>query len=174
VVVRLRDSKGLHDIARLLAMPGREMTAVDLAGDEHRPTAGRVATVSELGLAVEGDAGEALDSKARAEYRARLADLEEEIADAMTANDPVRASRARQETDFLLRELGAAVGLGRHPRRARDPAERRRKAVTWRIREAINRIEAVHPRLGQHLRRSLRTGRFCVYKPPEATNWQLR
>lgn len=174
VVVRLRDSKGLRDIARLLAMPGREVAAVDLVGGEHRNAAGRVETATVLGLGVEGDAGEALDSRARSEYRARLADLEEEVADAEVANDPERATRARRERDFLLAELGAAVGLGGHPRRALDPAERRRKAVTWRIRDAINHIEAVHPRLGQHLRRSLRTGRFCVYKPPETTSWQLR
>jgi predicted ATPase len=173
VVVRLKDSKGLRDIARLLSMPGREVAAVDLASGELIDSARRVATVGELGLRVEGDVGEALDAEARAQYRSRLADLEDEISQADVNNDPERASRAREEREFLLTELGAAVGLGGRARRALDPAERARKAVTWRIRDAISHIEAAHADLGRHLRRSVRTGSFCVYDPPEPTDWHL-
>jgi hypothetical protein len=43
--------------------------------------------------------------------------------------------------------------------------------VTWRIRDALARIEAVHPELGQHLRRSVRTGTFCVYAPNDPVDW---
>ena len=88
-------------------------------------------------------------------------------------NDPERASRAREEREFILAELGAAVGLGGRVRRVLDPAERARKAVTGRIRDAISHIEAQHPQLGRHLRRSVRTGSFCVYDPPEPTAWRL-
>jgi hypothetical protein len=129
--------------------------------------------VSELGLGIEGDAGEALDAEARAQYRSRLADLEEDINEAEAHNDPERASRARNEREFLLSELGAAVGLGGHALRVLDPAERARNAVTGRIRDAINHIETAHPQLGRHLRRSICTGSFCVYEPPETTSWRL-
>jgi hypothetical protein len=173
VVARLRDSKGLRDIARLLGTPGREVAAVDLAGGELVDIARRAATVGDLGLSVEGDAGEALDAEARAQYRVRLSDLEEEISEADADNDPEKASRAREEREFLLAELGAAVGLGGRARRVFDPAERARKAVTGRIRDAISHIETAHPQLGRHLRRSVRTGSFCVYDPPEATDWRL-
>ena len=54
-----------------------------------------------------------------------------------------------------------------------DPAERARKAVTGRIRDTVSNIETVHPPLGRHLRRALRTGSFCVYDPPEAITWRL-
>jgi hypothetical protein len=94
--------------------------------------------VSEHGLGIEGDAGEALDAEARAQYRSRLADLEEDINEAEAHNDPERASRARREREILLSELGAAVGLGGHARRVLDPAERAPKAVTGRIRDAKN------------------------------------
>jgi adenylate cyclase len=173
VVVRLKDSKGLRDIARLLATPGHEVAAVDLAAGAH-PDSGRAAsTIADLGLAVEADAGEALDAQARAQYRSRFADLEEEISEAEANNDPERASRAREEREFLLAELGAAVGLGGRPRRLLDPAERARKAVTWRVHEAIGHIEKIHQALGTHLRRSVRTGSFCVYDPAEPTDWRL-
>jgi non-specific serine/threonine protein kinase len=173
VVARLRDSKGLRDIAQLLAAPGREVAAVDLASGELVEIVRRAPTVGELGLGVEGSVGEALDGEARAQYRARLSDLEEEISEAQANNDPERASRAREEREFLLAELGAAVGLGGRARRVLDPAERARKAVTGRIRDAISHIETAHPDLGRHLRRSVRTGSFCVYDPTERTPWQL-
>ena len=44
-------------------------------------------------------------------------------------------------------------------------AERARKAVTARIRDAIRRIGAAHPDLGAHLDRTVRTGTTCRYDP---------
>ena len=173
VVVRVKDTKGVRDIVRLLAMPRNGVAAIDLLSDEHRRASGGRAVVKELGLGIEADVGEALDAEARAQYRSRLYDLEEEINEAEAHHDPERASRAREEREFLLGELGAAVGLGGRPRRALDPTERARKAVTGRIRDAIGHIELVHPQLGRHLRRSIRTGSFCVYDPPEPTPWRL-
>jgi predicted ATPase len=172
-VVRVRDTKGVRDIARLLAAPRRRFAAVDLLGNQGRRVSRGVAAIKELGLTLEGDVGEALDAAARAQYRARLSDLEDEINEAEANNDPERTSRAREEREFILAELGAAVGLGGRARRVLDPAERARKAVTGRIRDAISHIEAAHPPLGRHLRRSVRTGSFCVYDPPEPTDWLL-
>jgi predicted ATPase len=174
VVVRLKDSKGLRDLAQLLGMPGREVAAVELASGGRIGSPRRAAALGEFGLGVEGDVGEALDAQARAQYGARLADLEDDVSQAEANNDPERASRAREEREFLLTELGAALGLGGRARRALDPAERARKAVTWRTRDAISHIEAAHADLGRHLRRSVRTGSFCVYAPPEPTGWHLR
>lgn len=173
-VVRLKDAKGLHDLARLIAAPGTEIAAVDLAGVATPVASSRNRADAGLELGVEGDAGEVLDERARGEYRQRLVDLDAELADAEDANDPERASRLRQERSFLIDELGAAVGLTGRSRRTLDPAERARKAVTWRLRDAIGRIEAVHAELGRHLRRSVRTGAFCVYDPAVPTAWSMR
>jgi hypothetical protein len=174
-VVRLKDSKGLRDLARLLSSPGAEIAAVDLAAVATPVPAGRGArAAAELELAAEGDAGEVLDERARAEYRERLIDLETEVADAEASNDPERASRARQEREFIIDELGAAVGLMGKGRRALDPAERARKAVTWRLRDTIGRIAAADADLGRHLRHSIRTGAFCVYDPAVPTRWSTR
>ena len=173
VVARLRDSKGLRDIAQLLRTPCRDVASIDLYSRDAIGVPRGRATVAELGLGIEGDAGEALDTEARSQYRARLADLDDEISDADASNDPERASRAREEREFLLSELGAAFGLGGRARRLLDPAERARKAVTGRIRDALSHIEAAHPGLGRHLRRSVRTGSFCVYDPAEPAGWRL-
>jgi hypothetical protein len=173
-VVRLRDSKGLRDIARLLACPGRELAAVDLAASvQPGILAARYGTQAESGLGLQADAGPLLDAQARHEYRERLKEVEGELAEAAADNDPERAAQAHRERDLLLSQLGAAVGLGGRQRASLDPAERARKAVTGRIREAIGHIEVVHSELGHHLRRSIRTGTFCAYDPPAPTVWVL-
>jgi hypothetical protein len=167
---RLRDSKGLRDIARLITAHGTEIAAVDLIA-ARTPSAGRVSGLPDEGFGIEGDAGEVLDAEAREQYRSRLIELDAEVDDASAANDPVRAERARDEREFLLAELRSSIGLHGRTRRAIDPSERARKAVTWRIRDAISRAEVVHPAFGRHLRRSVRTGSFCAYDPPDPTSW---
>jgi tetratricopeptide (TPR) repeat protein len=166
--VRVKDAKGLHDLVTLLRRPGLEVAALDLATE--RGVGGRMADGD---LGVPGHAGELLDDDARASYKARLDELDEEIAAADDLGDPVRAERARQEREAIVDQLTAAYGLGGRPRRAGDPAERARTTVTRRIRDAIGRIEAVHPQLGLHLRNSVRTGAFCSYVPEHPVTWEL-
>jgi hypothetical protein len=165
VTVRMRDAKGLADLAALLAAPEREIAAADLiaAGG-----AGRTAK-ADLGLG----ADEVLDPTARRQIRGRLADLADEIAEAESWNDPEREARARTERDVLLHELASATGPGGRARLLGDQSERARKAVTARIRDSIGRIDAVHPALGAHLRASVTTGTRCAYSPPAPVHWQL-
>ena len=170
--VRLKDTKGFHDLARLLVAAGTEVAAVALVG-VHSPGARSLGGIADQGFGIESDAGGMLDPEAREQYRSRLQDLESELEDAAASHDPVREERARDERAFLLAELRSSVGLHGRTRRAIDPAERARKAVTWRIRDAIARAEAAHPPFGRHLRRSVRTGTLCVYDPPEPTRWTL-
>src|SRR5690606_12695534 len=124
--VHLPDLKGLHDLARLLAAPGEEVHCLELAagpaatGDAPR---GRAAAGD---LSVQGDAGEILDDRARAEYKRRIEELREEAELAAAANDTGRAERARAELEAITDALTAAFGLGGRPRRAGDPAERAR------------------------------------------------
>jgi hypothetical protein len=172
---RLKDSKGLRYLARLLAAPGRELHALDLVTDE-RPLARHDRAV-EPGLVASrpGDAGEVIDARAKAEYRRRLAQLEEELEEARTFGDAERAARAEEERDFLVAELASALGLHGRTRRAASPSERARVSVTRAIRAAIARIRAHSDALGEHLERTIRTGTFCSYMPdPHAPiDWQL-
>jgi len=155
--VLLPDLKGFGDIQRLLARSGEEIHCLDLA--ERVP--------SEHG----GD--EVLDDKARAAIKARLRDLQNEIAEAEDHNDIGRTERLRAEFDMLVETLSRALGLGGRSRRLGSLAERARTTVTWRIRHAVRRIEAAHPDLGRHFAHSLRTGTFCSYSPEHAVAWRL-
>ena len=166
--VRIKDAKGLRDLARLLAAPGRELHVLDLAGRRGGANEGGASQADPAG----GDLGDLLDARARAEYRRRLAELDDELEDAEACADPVRADSARAELDFLAAELAAALGLGGRPRRAGDPAERARKAISGRIRLTIGRIEHEHATLGRHLRNAVRTGTYCAYEPETPTTWR--
>jgi hypothetical protein len=171
---RLRDSKGLRYLARLLSAPGEELHALELVRPdvvEAREAPG------ETGLEVGGlgDAGELLDRQAKAAYRQRIVELEEEIEQAESWNDPERAAAGREELEFIARELAAAVGLGGRDRRAASATERARVNVTRAIKSALSRIETQSPALGAHLDRTIRTGTFCSYKPDPRLpiTWQL-
>jgi tetratricopeptide (TPR) repeat protein len=151
--VRLKDSRGQQILARLLAEPEREFHVRDLAG----------AAGSEA--ADVGDGGELLDEQARKQYGQRLTELRAEQEEAESFGDRGRAARAREELEFLTAELARAVGLGGRARRAGSASERARVAVQRRIRDAIQRIEANAPAVGQHLAATVHTGSFCVYRP---------
>ncbi len=160
---RLRDAKGLRDLAVLLANPDGEVHALDLVAATEGHARGE--------RAADPDIGPALDARARAAYEQRIRDLTESIEDAEDANDIGRAARLDEERAALLRELGAALGLSGRARSQSSDAERARKAVTMRIRDAIGRIDRELPALGSHLRNSVRTGIFCSYRPEQPVEW---
>jgi tetratricopeptide (TPR) repeat protein len=161
---RLKDSKGLRHLAVLLDAPGREIHALELATavEGHAPV--RAPSEAELRTGA-GDAAEILDERAKAEYVRRLRELEPELAEAEEWHDPVRASRLRQEIDFLESQLAAAVGLGGRDRATTSNAERARVNVTRAIKSALERIGEHSPNLGRHLAATIRTGTFCIYQP---------
>lgn len=155
---RLKDTLGLQYLARLVAAPGRELHVLELA-------AGAGPDAAEAAIVNHGDAGELLDDEARNEYRRRLEDLRETLAEAESFGDSARASRAREELDFLAAELGRAVGLGGRSRRAGSAAERARSAVQRRIKNALERLGEASPALGKFLSVAVRTGNYCSFRP---------
>jgi tetratricopeptide (TPR) repeat protein len=181
-VALLKDAKGLRYLARLLADPGREFHAADL--EAAASAAARPAPPGVLGRAGSGelqvrpdlgDAGELLDAKAKAAYKARLDELQAELNEAERFNDTGRAAKAGAERDFLVDELARAVGLGGRDRRAASHAERARLNVTRAIRAAMANLARANPSLGRHLAATIRTGRYCSYTPdPRAPiTWEL-
>lgn len=175
VTVRLRDSKGLHDIAALLARPGREVHVFDLVAATDGAAVGPGVPARARGAvtAAGGVRDPLLDARARDAYRERLVELRDELAEAEEFGDVARADRARAEADALTDQLAAAFGLGGRARTAAEPAERARKAVAQRVRNVLRRLDAEHPRLGGHLAHSLRLGAFCSYRPERPTSWTL-
>jgi len=164
---RLRDTKGLHQIAALLRQPGRELHALDLVavqpGEDEAPRPPG------------GDAGPILDAQAKAQYRERLEELADELQEAERFNHRVRLARATEERAALARELAGAVGLGGRDRKAASDAERARVNVTRSVKAALERIGEHSPALGRHLEATLRTGQFCSYVPDPRVlvRWEL-
>lgn len=164
---RLRDSKGLRYLARLLADPGRELHVLDLVALESGGSDAAASAMREPNaeFAGAGDAGALLDERAKASYRRRLAEIDEDIEEARAVGDDERAAQAEVERDLLVRELARAVGLGGRDRRAGAASERARSAVTRAIRHAMARIREHDAPLGAHLERAVRTGSYCAYRP---------
>ncbi|HEY8431434.1 MAG TPA: hypothetical protein VIL20_23800, partial [Sandaracinaceae bacterium] len=144
----VKDNKAMRMLARLVAEPGRELHALDLAGALDA-----------------GDAGEAIDAEAREAYRARVRALRDEIEEASAWNDAGRRERAEAELAAIEAELARALGLGGRARRAGAAVERARVNVQRRLRAAIDRIAEACPGLGRPLSRSVRTGTYCSYEP---------
>ena len=174
-VVRVKDAKGLHYIAYLLANPGRQVLACELAAAgvalcNQRASMDRGGTAADL-----GDAGALLDAKARAEYQRRIGELREELAEAVQLNDGCRAARLRFELESLCDQIVAAVGLGGRNRKAASHSERARLMVTKAIKATIAKMRASDASLGRYFATSIKTGNCCAYDPDNSPSiaWQL-
>jgi tetratricopeptide (TPR) repeat protein len=174
MTTRLRDAKGLGYLAYLLAHPGERIHVLDLVtmveggaaaeGSAARPRARGQADDIETVRGL-GDAGPALDLRARAEYKRRLGELHAELEEAEGFNDAGHAERIRGEIEFLGAELSAAVGIGGRGRKTAAHAERTRQTVSKSIRAIIKKIRHRDRSLGHHLGTCIKTGYFCAYLP---------
>ena len=107
--LRLRDAKGLHYLAALLAAPGIPIPAVELAGGERGKMAG---------------------------IWRRAQDLRQELAEARANNDPELVARIRQQLDALATAAQtASTNSGAARERARINVTRAIKAALGRIAE---------------------------------------
>jgi non-specific serine/threonine protein kinase len=169
--IHLNDGRGVRLLALLLERPGIDVHSLDLVaavdgaavmrgGIEH---SGGQETAGSFG--VQGGAGPALDATAKAEYRGRVAALEEQLAGAEARRDEGAAQRVQAELAFVRRELSTAVGMGGRDRETGSHAERARINVTRAVRAAIKRIAGYDAPLGAELQQGVRTGTFCVYAP---------
>jgi hypothetical protein len=177
---RLKDAKGIAYIAFLLAHPGERIhvheliARVDGAADPGSTAVAEGSTEVYLTHDL-GDAGEALDRHAQADYRHRLRELAEELAETERLNDVGRAESIRRELDFLSEELSESVGIGGHARKAAAHAERARGTVRKNIRSVLEKIRKEDASLGRYFTTSIKTGYYCAYLPdPERKiSWHL-
>lgn len=152
--VTIGDSLGVRYLATLLSNPGAEISVLDLA--QQQPP-GRTAA---------DPAGqELLDADARRAYRHRITELQQQIDEAESGSDPIRAEAARSELDWLLTELGHATGLAGRSRAFPTEAERARSSVQKAIRRALVRIGAADPEIRAYLEATIVTGIRCSYRP---------
>jgi tetratricopeptide (TPR) repeat protein len=152
-VVRVKHSRGMGILARLVERPGDEVHVLTLGSDE--PSAS----------VAENDAGEMLDQRAHQSYRERLADLEQEIAEAERHGDVGRLPKLQRERAALGEELRRAVGLGGRVRRSGSATERARVNVQRRVKDAIARITELDAGLGRFFESAVSTGTFCRFRP---------
>ncbi|MEV0582114.1 hypothetical protein [Nonomuraea sp. NPDC050310] len=142
-------SVGMGYLATLLANPGREIRAADLAGG------------SEDGVTNQP----LLDGQAERTYKERLNELESDIEELEAMYDTERATALRAERDWLIAELAAATGLGGRVRSFTGSDERARIAVGKAIRRALARIAEADPVIGAELKAGVHTGLRCSYRP---------
>lgn len=185
--LRLKDAKGLGYLAYLLAHPGERIHVHDLVlvieGSAAR-TAGSGASAKSVGAVSEsnlnivrelGDAGAALDGRARTEYRDTLRELRAELEQAEDFNDSGRAEHIRREIDAIERELSSSAAIGGRDRVSAAHIERARSMVSKRIRATLAKIGDKDRSLASHFAASIKTGYFCAYlpEPDSKISWQL-
>jgi TolB-like protein len=152
--VLLPEVKGFFDIAELVAHPEKEVHCAEL-----------------MGSILTGGAEVLIDETAKKQYQARILEIQQDLDEAEMNNDSAVSARLQEEYENLLSHLSSSLGLRNKSRNAGDPVEKARSAVTWRIRNAIRKIENAHPELGKHLSISIQTGTFCRYKPEKEFIW---
>ena len=180
--VQVSHSAGLQYIVGLLRRPREEFHTTTMSSEQWVPAPVGTQRVSPRGLPEEVlDAGlhplriEAdelqIDARTKREIQDRLKILQEGLAQAEARGDQASVADLREESDALSKYLRGAIGRGGRVRPVPGPGEKSRQSVTQAIRRSLRTIETVHPELGQHLRRSLRTGTFCSYNPDPQLSW---
>lgn len=158
--VTLEHRVGLLHLAVLLANPRHEIDAVDL-----------VSGLSVLGgSARAGSVQPVLDQLARRQYQLRLTQLDGVIDAADSGGDQDQGESARAEREWLRSELTSAAGLGGRTRPIADSKERARLAVGKSIRRTVQHVAEADAMIGDHLRRTVRTGVKCSCWPEVARN----
>lgn len=156
VSMRMAEVKGLNDLVKLLSKPEESFHCMDLFG-------GGVISGTE----------KVFDDKAKRSYQKRIHELREEIREAEENNDSHQLSSLQEEYNALVEHLETSLGLNGKIRNANDDLDKVRSAVTWRIRNTIQKISKQHPALGRHLAASVKTGVFSSYRPEKPVRWRL-
>jgi hypothetical protein len=175
---------GLVFVANLLQHPDRDFHVVQLVALLPSARANPAEAVyiprsekERLGMHVVSgtDSNPLLDPTAKAEYRRRIEELRAAMDEAKAFNDTARAADLEKELEFIALELSRAVGAGGRDRKHRAEDERARVNVTNAIRTLTTKIAKEHAALGRYLRLTIKTGRFCSYRPdPRSTpRWRF-
>jgi hypothetical protein len=152
--VLITEVKGLNDLAKMLGHPEKQFHCTEL-----------------MGSGLEAVAEPVFDERAKRSYQKKILELQEEIRWSESNNDLQRSSYLHEEYDQIVDHLTSSLGLKGKIRRSNDNLDKTRSAVTWRIRNAIQKIEKVHPMLGKHLSSAIRTGILCSYAPEKPVKW---
>jgi tetratricopeptide (TPR) repeat protein len=152
--VQTPEVKGYYDLQKMLTQPRHLFHCSELMGS------------------ILDDSGEKLiDEKARQQYQKKIIELQNDLEEAEQYSDFARMEKLQEEYDRLIDHLSGSLNLKGRTRKTGGAVEKARAAVTWRIRNAIARIEQHHPMLGAHLSNAVKTGTLCSYKPDREIQW---
>jgi tetratricopeptide (TPR) repeat protein len=153
-VTQVPEVKGFYDIRKMLMQPGQLFHAAEM-----------------MGTTMNGKGEKLLDEKARKQYQQKILDLQNEIQEMENNSNFSRVEKLQEEYDQLIDYLSKSLGLKGKARETGSTIEKARSALTWRIRNAIARIEQYHPILGAHLSNAIKTGLLCSYQPEREMSW---
>ncbi len=156
-----RPKSGFFFIRELIRNQGKHLFAVDVAAV--------VADGNQRGSMCAGDA--VLDEQARLALRKRYSERKNELETAERHNDEGTVISARNEMEELEAQVRESYGLGGRDRRMGDEVEKAAKRVSMAVDRAIKQIEKHSQPLANHLRNSLKMGRFMSYRPEEDISW---
>ena len=123
----LKNTRGMEMLSVLIQRPDQEIHVLDITSPAASTPVDR------------GSAGPEIDDQAKLAYQARLSELTEALEEAESLGDTGRADAAREEIDFITRELSRAYGLGGRARRTgvgRRTGARQRAAAPARCHRA--------------------------------------
>jgi hypothetical protein len=167
-VIRLRNRKGIQQLALLLANPEVEIPAQALS---RLGSTGRYCDESaEIAL---GSSGEITDQQALFQYASRSRELQADLDEADAKNDLGAVERIKSELEWLRRAISNAMGIGKRTRLAGSAAERARVSVRNNLSAVFRTVKESDRTVGLHLEQSIRTGHSCVYRPSQRVEWVI-
>lgn len=152
--VQSPEVKGFYDIQKMLMQPRQLFHCAEL-----------------MGSALDGSGEKLIDEKARGQYQRKILELQSDLEEAEQLSNFERAEKLQEEYDQLIEHLSQSLNLKGRIRESGSTVEKARSAVTWRVRNAIARIEQYHPMLGAHLSNAVKTGTLCSYRPDREIMW---
>lgn len=153
-LVQMPELKGFYDLQKMLREPRQLFHCAEL-----------------MGSSVNDQGEKLIDEKARTAYQKKILDLQIDLQEAEQRSDYIRIEKLQAEYDRLVDHLSRSLGLKGKARETGSTVEKARSALTWRIRNAIARIEQHHPLLGAHLSNAIKTGILCSYQPDREITW---
>jgi 7-cyano-7-deazaguanine synthase in queuosine biosynthesis len=180
--LRLKHSKGVLYIAFLLKHPGEEFHVLQLVHEvdglplpepDHTYSEMSEGAIGEEGLVVSGftDAGEIMDIAYEDTCRQGLKDAQKKLKSAQIRQDQVAMRSAQNEIGQFRRALSEGRGLGRRRRRAKDPVENTRSAVSQAIARVLAKIKPDHLSLYEHLDSRIDRGTSLCYRVAPGIDW---
>jgi hypothetical protein len=152
---------GLSYIADLLRKPAVPIDAAQLAGIDLKST--KLVVQPGIPLA---------DERAIKAVRGELAAKKAQTANLKQADWARRASLDEQ-VEKLEKYLREVETNRRTPRKVAGTSQRARTSVANAINRALDAISECHPRLGDHLKTSIKLGNQPVYMPAEDPSWDF-